>query len=287
LRIEIREKPWDLIIIIMLAVLLIGITLTVQTGILQIFLGVTFVVFFPGYVIVSAIFPKAEIIDNIERIALSFGLSIAVIPLIGLILNYTPWGIRLHTMLTSLFVLIISVSIIAWYRRSQLSVEDRFYILISIELPRGGKLARIDKILTILLIFALIFTFCVFFYVITVPKQGERYTEFYILDENRTIENYPNNMTIGQTGTIIVGVTCHEHEITGYTVEIELINLTGERMNMTLGLYSFTLMHNQHNETVYEISFDENGTYKLLFLLYINDIADPYRELYIWINVKQ
>jgi len=30
--------------------------------------------------------------DGIERVALSFGLSIAIVPLIGLVLNFTPWG---------------------------------------------------------------------------------------------------------------------------------------------------------------------------------------------------
>jgi len=34
-------------------------------------------------------------IDGIERVALAFGLSIAIVPLLGLILNFTPWGIRL------------------------------------------------------------------------------------------------------------------------------------------------------------------------------------------------
>jgi uncharacterized membrane protein len=34
-------------------------------------------------------------IDGIERVALSFGTSIAIVPLIGLVLNLTPWGIRL------------------------------------------------------------------------------------------------------------------------------------------------------------------------------------------------
>jgi len=34
-------------------------------------------------------------IDGIERVALAFGLSIAIVPLLGLVLNFTPWGIRL------------------------------------------------------------------------------------------------------------------------------------------------------------------------------------------------
>jgi len=38
----------------------------------------------------AALFPGKDDLDGIERIALSFGLSIAVVPLMGLALNYTP-----------------------------------------------------------------------------------------------------------------------------------------------------------------------------------------------------
>jgi len=44
----------------------------------------------------AALFIKKEGIGGIAKIALSFGLSIAVVPIIGLILNYTPWGIRIE-----------------------------------------------------------------------------------------------------------------------------------------------------------------------------------------------
>ena len=40
-------------------------------------------------------------IDGIERVTLSSGLSIAIVPLIVLVLNFTPWGIRLLPILVS------------------------------------------------------------------------------------------------------------------------------------------------------------------------------------------
>ena len=124
------------------------------------------------------------------------------------------------------------------------------------------------------------------FYVITVPKEGEKFTEFYILDENKTIGNYPTNLTIGENGMVIVGVICHEHETTRYTVDIELVNLTGERENTTLGQYNITLDHDQGNETVFNFNVSDNGFYKLQFLLYINENKEPYRNLHLWIDVK-
>jgi hypothetical protein len=55
--------------------------------------GSVFVLFLPGYSLIRALFGSKEL-DNIERLALSVGLSLALVPLAGLLLNYTPWGIR-------------------------------------------------------------------------------------------------------------------------------------------------------------------------------------------------
>ena len=55
--------------------------------------GAVFVLFLPGYCLIKALFSSKEL-DNIERLALSVGLSLALVPLVGLLLNYTPWGIR-------------------------------------------------------------------------------------------------------------------------------------------------------------------------------------------------
>ena len=54
--------------------------------------GLVFVLFLPGYCLIKALFSSKEL-DNIERLALSVGLSLALVPLVGLLLNYTPWGI--------------------------------------------------------------------------------------------------------------------------------------------------------------------------------------------------
>jgi len=88
-------------------------------------LGSVFVLFIPGYVTVEALFPKGRELDGIERFALSVGLSLALVPLIGLLLNYTPWGIRLDPIVVSLTAYTVALSIVALVRRFRMSV-DRF-----------------------------------------------------------------------------------------------------------------------------------------------------------------
>jgi hypothetical protein len=69
-------------------------------------LGSLFVLFLPGYSLIKTLFPTREI-DDIERIALSIGTSLAVVPLVGLLLNYTTWGIRLTPITLSILLLTV------------------------------------------------------------------------------------------------------------------------------------------------------------------------------------
>jgi hypothetical protein len=86
-------------------------------------LGSVFVLFIPGYVAVEALFPKGRELDSIERFALSVGLSLALVPLVGLLLNYTPWGIRLTPIVVSLVILTLGLAVIAFARRYRFSVQ--------------------------------------------------------------------------------------------------------------------------------------------------------------------
>src|SRR3990172_4586079 len=56
-------------------------------------LGLPFVLFFPGYALISAIFPGRSWPGAAERLALSAMTSLTVVPLLGIALNYSPWGV--------------------------------------------------------------------------------------------------------------------------------------------------------------------------------------------------
>jgi len=86
------------------------------------------VLFLPGYSLIATLFPRKDDLDGIERVALSFGLSIAITPLLGLALNYTPFGIRLSPILIVLSVFTVSLAIGALVRRNRIPEEDRFII---------------------------------------------------------------------------------------------------------------------------------------------------------------
>ena len=83
-------------------------------------LGSVTVLFIPGYVAIEALYPRDKDLSPLERLALSIGLSLAIVPLIGLLLNYTPWGIRLTPILASLTLYTLVVIMIAAYRKYKL-----------------------------------------------------------------------------------------------------------------------------------------------------------------------
>ncbi len=86
-------------------------------------LGSVFVLFLPGYVTVEALFPKARDLDGIERFALSVGLSLALVPLVGLLLNYTPWGIRLDPIVISLSILTLGIAMVGLGRQYRMKSD--------------------------------------------------------------------------------------------------------------------------------------------------------------------
>ena len=93
-------------------------------------LGLIFVLFLPGYAFIKALFPTTvhlqtgtENLHNIKRIALSIGISLVLISIVGLILNYTPWGIRLVPITLSLLLLTIVSATAAVLREYQAKTQ--------------------------------------------------------------------------------------------------------------------------------------------------------------------
>lgn len=276
MRIEVKnEFPFKLFLSVILALLIV---LDVS-GTVRVALGLTFVLFSPGYALISALFPARDDLNGIERVALSFGLSIAVVPLLGLILNYTPWGIRLYPILLTLLVFTILLSVIAIYRRNKLSAEKRFVISLNVETTEWGSFSRLNKILSLALVGAVMFAVGSFYYVATTPKVGEKFTEFYILGPGGKAEGYPWYMKTGEEKEVILGTVNHEYRPVSYTVEVRMDGY----VKMRLG--PFELNHEEKKEEPVSFSiYEPHENLKVEFLLFKDGESDPYRSLHLWVN---
>ncbi len=274
----------DLIIIIALSLLVVPLAL-LASGPLRIALGVLFVLFFPGYTLIAALFPRRDTLDSVERLALSVGLSIAIVPLVGLVLNYTPWGIRLEPIVLSLLGFILVMSAVALWRRRNLPPEERFEVNLKgnfsqITLGWGNERSW-DKLLSVLLVVAIVGAIGTIVYVIQSPKVGETFTEFYILGLEGKAEGYPNEVTLGNEGEVIVGIVNREHEPASYSV---VIAVNEDSLTEVGPIY---LDHEAKWEQ--EISFTPvmaGADQKVEFLLYKENDAEPYHRLHLWVDVN-
>ncbi len=290
-------KDLDLALVIILVLLTIAFVLLppLNETPLRILLGLPLVLFLPGYSLIAALFPRKGDLDAIERIALSFGLSIAITPLLGLALNYTPFGIRLSPILTVLSVFTISLALGAYVRRSMILEEDRFGVDLATcfksikESFKAGD-TKIDKILSGFLIISIVLAISMTVYAIITPKEGEKFTEFYILGPGGKAAGYPTNLSVGEEGTVIIGVVNHEYADTSYLLEVWL---NGE----VIDEWSIELRDNETWESPFTFRARRAGeNQKLEFLLYKNHFnksvygkegeEKPYRELHLWVDVK-
>ncbi|NJE00418.1 DUF1616 domain-containing protein [Thermococcus sp. JdF3] len=282
------RKHWDTLTIIALSLFLDFLIAFFPDSIVRKALGLAFVLFFPGYVFITALFPEKKELDSLERLALSFGLSIAIVPLIGLALNYTPWGIRLTPILVSLTAFNTAFALAAIYRRE--TAIEPWIPWITMERVKKEleweESSKLDKALTVILIIAIITSIGALAYVITHPKPGEAFTEFYILGPGSIADDYPTELFVGENGTVIIGIVNHEGRNVTYYVQIWLVNLTWDNTtNTTLihemypmpGWFNVTLPNVPVNiegnwtpqfETNYTFSIDKPGQWQVWFLLF-------------------
>ncbi len=288
---EKKQIPADIKLVIALVLLtdLFVLVPFLSESPVRIVLGLPMVLFLPGYALIAALFPGSDDLDGIERIALSFGLSIAVVPLMGLALNYTSWGIRLIPILASLTVFTIIMASVAMYRR-QLLVDGAFsvpfmemYEYVKTEVNTEPE-SRLDRILTIVLVLSILVSAVTLVYVVVTPKQGEKFTEFYILGPEGMADNYSTQLVKGESTAVIVGIVNHEYSAVNYSVVVKLDNDT---VDVSENLEHISLNHNATWETGVSFIPEVTGdNMKLQYLLYIEDnMTEPYRDLHLWINV--
>lgn len=248
-------------------------------------------------------------IDGIERVALSFGLSIAVVPLLGLILNFTPWGIRLAPILVTISGFTLAATGVAAVRRRNLPVEERFHVPYRQWIDAGRSELfdpenRLDAVLNVVLVASVLLAVGSVAYAVAVPPQGEAFTEFYLLTEDENEElvaaDYPSEFQLGESQPVVVGIGNHEGGTTEYTVVVQL-----QRVETTDN--ETTILEREEIDRFQSPAIGDNGTWqrthgiqptmtgdrlRVQYLLYRDappgtpTAENAYRDLHLWIDVS-
>jgi len=149
----------------------------------------------------------------------------------------------------------------------------------------GNRLARgggaWNRALSIVLALAILGALAGLVYIVTIAKSGERFTEFYLLGLTGEAKDFPNQLSLGEEGRIIVGMINREQEVVTYRVEV----LVGGVISNQVG--PVTLEADEKWEGVAGFTADRVGDrQKVEFLLYKQGQSQVYQELYLWLDVR-
>jgi len=279
--------------------LVVGLT---TAGVARAALGLLLVFFLQGYAVVAAAFPTCPP-DRwvVRRLALPFGVSLAMLPPLGLALSLA--GVPF----TAPYVLGISgaitvVGLLAAGRR-RVHRQQR-----SLSAPRrwvgglGGALDRpaADLLVNALTLVAVVTAMSGLVFAVVAPAPQPQYASFSVLTENESGElvasGYPTEFTAGQGQNVVVEIANRGADAQGYTVVVQL-----QRFDQSTESVSSRSRLLRLNPTVaagetwtrpVTVTPDTTGQrMRLAFLLYADGppenptVADADEHLFLWVNV--
>jgi uncharacterized membrane protein len=275
----------DILIVTLLTVfcLISVVASELNSSYIKIIVEYLMLLFLPGYSLLTVLFPRKNDFKIKKRLVLSFMVSILITLLIGVILNYIPFEAGITQVLISVSIFTLIMQPISFFRRRQVFVSfslDLAEIFNRFKSSFKAKSQR-DKIISIVLI---VFIFVAVFttvYIILSPKEGEKFTEFYLLGPDGKAYNYPTNLTVNQIGTVYQGIVNHEASDTNYEV---IVRFNGA----VLKNYNISLENDEKMEIPLTFRASNRGqNQKLEFFLYkLPDNKNVYRYLFLQIDVN-
>lgn len=270
----------DLKLIVALALLLWPLVLVLPLEPLRIPLGLLLVLFAPGYVLLAALFPRKEPLSGLERVALSVGLSLAIVPLTGLALNFSPWGLRLLPILTALTVLTLALAALAWRVQRGVPPEERFEVRWAPIAAWARGLRTSEAAFLVLLVLAVGGLIGGMAWRVQHPAPGQPFTQFYVLGKDGLLRDYVTQLQVGQPQEYTLGIGNHEGRTARYTIRALL---DGQDVGAVGPL---ELQDGETWEDQIVITPETAGELRLEFLLYLEGSAEAYRDLHLQVTVS-
>jgi uncharacterized membrane protein len=249
---------------------------------LRVPLGLALALLAPGYCLTAALFPRRDDLDGVARITLSFGLSIAVLPALALLLSALPWGIQPQPMAISLAVWMLLLCGVALWRRHVLARSGQMDALAAAELWSWWWGQR-DHSRTRCAIGGLVLggTLIAGVTALLAFSSTPHLTEFYTLGAAGLAQDYPREVAPGEEMELLVGITNHEGTRAEYRVEVRAAGLSLTQIG-PITLEDGASWEQPVRYTLVGIGDNQ----RIDVLLFYKDTATPYRQLQLWVNVR-
>lgn len=318
--------PADAVAVIGYTVVVEGVIVSGLSGVtpLRAALGVPFALFLPGYALCSALFPartapltgrdgavlrgpiRGDGLFWPDRVALSFGVSLACLPVVALVLGVSGLGYAPAVVAAALGSVVVSGTVVGTVRRARLPPGDRYrvpyrrWVDEAREALVGGD--ALDTGLNLTLVVLVVLAVGTLGYALVSPPAAESYSGFQLLAEGEdgdlVADDYPREFDPGESRQLYVGIDNHEGSTTRYTVVAELQRVETAEGSVSvlererLDRFSATLDPGERLRERRTVAPDTTGEdLRLVYYLYRGDApADPdgssaYRSVYLWVDV--
>ncbi|OGO35740.1 MAG: hypothetical protein A2147_06675 [Chloroflexi bacterium RBG_16_57_8] len=243
-------------------------------------LGVPFLAFSPGYVLLRLIFPRKETGSVTTRLSLSIGLSIAVSVLTGIMLGLSPWGITVQSLTVALTTFIFVASAAAGCVRMMIGTPERAGVVPAVRIvalvKTGSRKYQMTLVALSLLALAGSTGLGV---VLGRPVPEQTFTEFYLLGADGRAADYPAELAPGEAGRLMVGVVNHEGKDVEYLLEVQ--GGVAVEQKVTIRLKS-----GERWQEPVEFRITETGRHRVDFQLTNTGEAGS-QTRYLWIDVPE
>lgn len=306
----------EIIVVIGFVALADFIVLSVSFPPVRAVFGLPLLLFLPGYALLSVLFPSRRFrtrygaldvfssgIDSVERFALSFGVSLALLPPIGLALwALSPHGFGVRVLIGVLSAEIGLGMLYGMYRRIQLPRNQRYRLPVDRWLSElwtdgitGGLFGATMNVVLALSVIAAVVALG---YGVLVPHGSEAYTGVSILDSSDGDPTFVNDSgTVTSGDQLALSVSNHEGRTITYTIVVVVEHIEDDGQQMTvrsseeLQRLETTVGAGETRHVNHTVSPPtEESNLRLRYLVYkdepptIPTAANAYRTVYFWLT---
>jgi len=282
------------------------------------------VLFAPGYALVATLFPTSGVkndtfdslttpanfrrqhITGAERIVLSVSMSVCLVPFLGIALAFTPFDLRLQ-FLWAIAAMTLTLSIAAAVRRQSVPEQERFnpgVLSAADEIRNRFERTRSESTLSLVVMVGFVIAAAGLGGAVMTAEGGEQFTEFYITTQEPSSSEsvaggYPDEIAVGDSAAVQVGLANHEGVQMDYTiVAILQYGVTGngseDIRTESVETFNVTASQGENATIIHSVEPATPGeNVRVLYLLYRGALPEQiryqqesaYRSVHFWVDV--
>lgn len=291
--------------------------------------GIPLLLVLPGYGLVMLLLPRARTessrftgafspatsgraargVSLGERAALSFGTSVALLPILVLVLAALGRPLDTVSIVAGVSVVCLLGVVLGAIRRRRLPESERFRLPIAswfgrLRAATVGAPTRADAVVNVALVLAVVVGTGGFVVAETTAMAEDSYTTMAVLDQNDSgtfvAGDYPSELTRNGAEDLLVRVENEEGAPTTYRLvgELQQVDTTGDGVAVTrrerVETASVSLADGERWDHRHEITPQTTGTdLRLTYYLYRGEVPDQpstesaYRHVHLWVDVTE